>query len=1254
MQIMWKKILVPTAIIAATFVVFIVNKAQVEPSQTQSNSTVSETSQCVVANLASQNPIESNTREFQPTKLNKPKSKAEASEKGGLQQRIEDAFLYNFNKIKNPVTGTVAEDMMSEALRQTKQIQLQQQTNRGGIVLDWRERGPNNVGGRTRAIMVDERDPSRKTLFVGSVSGGLWKTKDISVTTPVWEKINDNLENLAVGAIAQDPKNPDIMYMGTGEVYGNLDAVRGVGIFKSVDGGVTWTLLPSTKTNNFRYIQRLVFNPVTNDLFAGTGTGLFRSQDGGATWSTALLSSRIYDMEWSPQGFLYVSSPTSIFRSPTGNPATFVNLSTAANSGFLKNLTRVEFNICKNFPNVIYAVGSVSGIASDVMKSSDGGLTWQTRGKTSSTGGDITNGQAWYDLTICVAPSDTNRVWVGGVPLGRSVNGGLNFSNVNGAMHVDQHVTMFDPKNDNMMYCGNDGGIYRCANPLASSMVFEDKNVGYNTSQFYACALHPDTFSNYILGGTQDNNSLKMNSIGIANAVDVRGGDGMFCHIDQKDPRYQMVCSQFANYSLSTNGGVSFSGGANFIGNFVAPSDYDNNTGIMYSQSNVTDLYEWKVRQGLPPRRLRINGPKFGTIESVLCDPNKAGRIYIGYGSGRIVVCENAVQVDTFINTVGLTVLPGSGTVSSIEVEDGNENHMIVCMSNTGLANSIFESFDRGATWIGVEGTGVSAAQRFPDIPVRWAIFQPGDATKALIATEMGVWYTEKLDGANTLWIAPDPIKGTPLVRTDMLQYRNSDKAILAGTHGRGMWTTDNFSPVVARLDFDKVTYLNTDHPFTNLSSNGKSFEWDFGDGTTSTEENPTHRYDKIGVYPITLKINGTTSISSTLTVLPDRPLPYQNGTPAYGGNFDGFTEQYAVDTKSGTSFERGNSTLAGKSGTKSGSNAFVTGRTETFYQANSDSRLYLPNFNMKSSGIYEFSLWAKHQLHSGTDGFLVEYSLNRGLQWQTLGTAQPGWYNATSIGSSFNNGTPFISNNANGFTKYVLNISSLSGNEDVAFRIVFKSDETGSHAGVAIDDVEISKYDGPLETIVIQQLLKFNSPTELQVDWSTLPEYNCKQFDVELSDNGLDFIILKKVNATGITTANRQNYTLKEVASKCVYFARIKVTNENLVTGYSKVFYTPVMAVKRDEDCGSGIYELFPNPFDQKINITFTELRTGPFKMELFDDIGRLVKSTTVNLNNQPTVEFQVDDLPKAVYLLRTQFGSDTAKTYKLMGGIK
>ncbi|MBK8722723.1 MAG: PKD domain-containing protein [Saprospiraceae bacterium] len=544
-----------------------------------------------------------------------------------------------------------------------------------------------------------------------------------------------------------------------------------------------------------------------------------------------------------------------------------------------------------------------------------------------------------------------------------------------------------------------------------------------------------------------------------------------------------------------------------------------------------------------------------------------------------------------------LLVLPSGGNVSCISAEEGNENHLIVCVSNTGLANNIFESFDRGKTWIGVEGTGVATDKRFPDISVKWVIFAPGDATKAIIATEFGVWNTQKLDGPNTVWIPPSPIFGTPLVRTEMPQYRKSDNVILAGTYGRGLWTTDAFSPLVPKMAFEKVTYLNTPVSFQNQSINAQSLLWDFGDGTTSTEENPVHSYSKIGTYPVSLKVNNISSISSYVAVLPDRPLPYQAGTIDYGGNFEGFTEQYAVDTKSGSSFDRGNSTQSGKSGVKSGANAFVLGINETYYQPNTDTRLYLSNFNMKDNGIYEFSFWAKQKLHEGTDGYVIEYSLDRGISWKTLGTAKSGWYTTTSTGTNFPDGTPFFSTNLSNYTRFALNISDLAGNENVAFRIVFKSEDTGSHAGVAIDDVEISKYSGELLTKVIDQSLKFNSSTDLIINWSTLPEYYCSKFEVELSTNGIDFKTIKTVNSTGFLTANRQNYSIKEIATTCVYFVRIKVINESLSAGYSKVFYTPLMSIKRDEQCGSGIFQIFPNPFKNFINISFTELITNTFE---------------------------------------------------------
>jgi hypothetical protein len=287
------------------------------------------------------------------------------------------------------------------------------------------------------------------------------------------------------------------------------------------------------------------------------------------------------------------------------------------------------------------------------------------------------------------------------------------------------------------------------------------------------------------------------------------------------------------------------------------------------------------------------------------------------------------------------------------------------------MYNNIFETKDGGATWVGVEGKAIP--DNLPDMPVRWGIFNPKDASQALIATEAGVWTTELLNGNQTIWIPPMPDRGIPLVRTDMLQVRPSDRIVLASTHARGMFTTDVFADPVARMSFNKVHYLNSPMTFQgDLSLGADSFAWNLGDGTTSTEENLQHTYTALGTYPVSLTVNGSMTTSSSVKILPELPVPYKSGGSGYGGDFEGFTEQYGVYHISGTPFERGNSTLLFKDGTHSGENAFVVGLNESM-KHNTATMLYLPEFDLSQPGIYEFSFWAKFDLEAGKDGFRVE-----------------------------------------------------------------------------------------------------------------------------------------------------------------------------------------------------------------------------------------------------------------------------------------
>jgi PKD repeat protein len=1169
-------------------------------------------------------------------------------------QRIKDALEDNFERTKDLALGYPPTERLQAALDYAQRLQeemLSPEKNLSNLAeARWRERGPNNIGGRTRAMLIDLNDPTRRTILSGAVAGGLWKCSDITANPPVWEIVDDYLENMAVGALAQDPVDPQVMYMGTGEGFGNLDAVRGRGIFRSNDGGQTWAVLPSTLSVVFRFTRDMFVHPVTRDVYAATSQGLMRSQNGGETWvkvlgiTAGLANDNMYDIAYAEStGVFYASNSNAVWRSPSGNPGSWQNISTAA-TGFPNNLSRVEMTVSQSNPDVLYIIGNVDGGASNVFVTTNGGQTWVQRARPNNANGtEFTNGQAWYDLEIEVDPFNPSHVIAGGVRIMRSVNAGISWQFFAQNMHVDHHKFIFDPEQEGVIYFGNDGGIYRSAN--GSAQAVDNKNQGYNVTQFYACALHPEAGSNYMLGGTQDNNSLQLNGPGITSARAVRGGDGMFCHIDQIDPQYQMVCSQFANYSLSTDGGQNFAGAANLNGRFVSPSDYDSESKIMYSQTNEADgdYYRWHVTTG--ETELVDIASLSLSIYSVAVDPNTPNRVYFGTNNGRVYRVDDAHTG----STVTATSLAGvNGTISSIDIEFGNPDHLLITISNYG-AISVYESFNGGQNWINVEGN-------LPDMPVRWGIFNPANNRQALIATEAGVWSTEALDGANTMWLPPLPGVGIPLVRTDMLKVRRSDRVVLAGTHGRGLFTTDVFAEPAVRAQFNPVTYLGTEVQFRGEQSSGaNTFAWDFGDGNTSALENPAHTYSTVGEYAVSLTINGDLTTNGTVKVLPDRPLAYVPGAPAYGGDFEGFTEQYAVHTISGSSFERGKSVIAKKDGTRSGENAFVLGLNEEFYQANTYSLLYLPNFDFSDTTLYQFSFWGKWEIHNGFDGFRVEYSLDRGKNWAALGDQTlPNWYNFRNTnlnGVAFPVGSSYFTASRTNWTEYRLNISELAGQPNVAFRFAFLSDGTGNHTGVAIDDVRITKYDGELVTKLINFRGSFPNTTEIKLDWGTEIEYYCRNFEVERSINGRDFERIATVNATGILTEEFQSYSSTSLGLRNLYFFRLRVINENQPTGYDYVFYSPTIVMQRSQPA-TVVNRVFPSPFSNNIGVTFNGIIDGMVEYELFDMAGRLVLK---GRKADPGGFLSIDTgnhLAKGAYVLRLKVGEAAFETFKIAGG--
>ncbi len=302
-------------------------------------------------------------------------------------------------------------------------------------------------------------------MYAGGVAGGVWKSTNGGAS---WVPLTDSMANLAVSSMAMDPDNSSIIYAGTGEGYFNVDAVRGAGIFKTTDAGATWTQLGSTNTSNFRYVNKIVVSPNdSNRVYAATRTGLHRSLDAGATWTQVLNASGVsgcVDLvvrsDQSTDAILAACGAGSFVQGTI-----YLNTDAGGSGSWTPVLgavqgeaamARTSLAIAPSNQNVVYALAASNTTSGDfragglhaVFRSTDGGSTWTARVRNTSAtklstvllsnpvyaffsdcgfGPDARYNQGWYDNVIAVDPIDPDRVWVGGIDLFRSDDGGANW-----------------------------------------------------------------------------------------------------------------------------------------------------------------------------------------------------------------------------------------------------------------------------------------------------------------------------------------------------------------------------------------------------------------------------------------------------------------------------------------------------------------------------------------------------------------------------------------------------------------------------------------------------------------------------------------------------------------------------------------------------------------------------------------------------------------------------------------------------------
>ena len=743
----------------------------------------------------------------------------------------------------DPETKTVPRERLLSAFRETRSLQAQKSTSS----ISWVGTG-TEMGGRTRAIMYDPNDPNQNRVWAGGVTGGLWYNNDITNQFSSWVPISDFWPVLSIRCITYDPNDTQIFYVGTGEPETALITYRessgvGQGIWRSVDGGQTWNQIPSTE--DFAYITDILVRDEngTSVIYAGVvsgqyhGThqslpsdGLYRSDDDGITWEQVLPD--IYgsnvpyapaDIEEGPGGRIYIGSRpnlddeggATILFSDTGLPGSWVINEDykviIENDPDYSLPGRVILAASESDENVVYALVASGEIKSSnnfryfycyhILRSDDKGVNWTE--KTLPT--DLTNGGnfatiAWHALDAAVDPNNPDNLFIGGLDVHHSPNGGTTWYRVSDwskmyssggsdYIHADQHIIVYKPGSSQEILFGTDGGVFYTNNGIVNYPAFEPRNNNFNTLQFYTCAINPTAGSVAYLGGLQDNGTLYYNGNPLTLDNMWSGGDGAYCFFDEDGASLSVTSIYYNQYYVYMNGSWVNSLNNWSSGTFISPADFDYRKNEIYA--NAVDFVGNFGDHIL--RLTNITGNEAGSyinigtgsglyFSAVTYSPHSTSiqsNLFVGNQEGRVFSVENA-NATPVITEIGSPNFP-VGNISCIAVGNSDDT-LAATFSNYGVP-SVWVTSNGGQSWTDVEAN-------LPDMPIRWAIFHPMNSLQVMLATETGIWTTDNVFANPVLWEPAND--GLANVRVDMVRIRKSDYIVLAASHGRGLFASSS------------------------------------------------------------------------------------------------------------------------------------------------------------------------------------------------------------------------------------------------------------------------------------------------------------------------------------------------------------------------------------------------------------------------------------------------------------------------------
>lgn len=664
--------------------------------------------------------------------------------------------------------------------------------------------------GRVNCVAFDPVNGN--IVYVGSAGGGIWKTFNGGSS---WINLSIDLPILGISDIAVAPApNNNIVYALTGEgLTANIYLHKGVGVIKSYDGGITWerTGLVTALSQQTGGHKLLVHPNNANYVIAAMSSGLFRTMDGGASWTNLGTTQNITDVEFKPNDLniiYYTVNNSNVF--------TALNLTTLGSTtttiAATQTVTRMEIAVSPSNGNAVYVLAGpgyrvgLLNLFNGLFYSNNSGQTFNLR--SNSSNGDLFNSASdisWYTNAIYVDPGNENNVIAGGLNLFSSTDGGITLNQITANdIHSDQHEIRRNPANGNLWLC-NDGGVYKSTN---GGTTWSNTSNGLIITEYYRISGTQNA-NDIVIGGAQDNGHM-IRDISQSYYTHVLSGDGMDNYFNSSNNNLVYASTQNGGLNASNNGGTVFfpttlpnSGNANFYP-WITPIIQHPpalfppiNTEVIYvygfngvmrsidGGTNWTNIGPAALGfAGGPAPSMGIGSQDFGFTTS----------LYVCNGNSIWVSTDPLATNPSWINRT----LPISPTtfISAIAVNPANRNEIWAAITGYQSNVKIFRSLNAGQSWSNL-------SLSLPNTPIYSIAFarnnnNPGGAV--YIGTETGVFYT---DDNLPDWVPFS--NGLPHVPVTDLHMNYFNNTLKAATYGRGIWQTDLYQncPPLVIINYD-------------------------------------------------------------------------------------------------------------------------------------------------------------------------------------------------------------------------------------------------------------------------------------------------------------------------------------------------------------------------------------------------------------------------------------------------------------------